>query len=274
MTGAAFGQASVIAIYRYPVKSMLGEELMTAVVTDRGVCGDRAYALVDVETGMVASAKNPRRWPDMFEFRAGFAEPADRPGSLPAARIAFPEGTSVTTGDPGLERNLSARFGRRVRLAGSAPHVARAENYSPDYEWLEQPDQVSEFSLPPGTFFDCASVHLITTATLNRLRALAPQGRFEVPRFRPNFVIEVPAEAQGFVENEWIGRTLSIGSEVCLRVEQPCPRCVMTTLSQGDLPKDPTILRTAVKHNEGNVGVYASVVQGGRVQRGDAVSMR
>jgi uncharacterized protein YcbX len=252
---------------------MIGEELTAAVVTERGVSGDRAYALVDAETGIVVSAKNPRKWPTMFEFRAAFDEPAEEPACLPSARITFPDGTSVATGDPSLEDKLSAHFGRPVRLAAVAPAAARSENYSPDYEWLEQPNQVFEFSLPPGMFFDCAPVHLITTATLDRLRALAPQRHFDVPRFRPNFVIQVPAGAEGFVEEGWIGRTLSLGKEVRLRVEQPCQRCVMTTLSQGDLSKDPIILRTAVKHNHGNIGVYASVIEGGRVCRGDGVAV-
>lgn len=97
--------------------------------------------------------------------------------------------------------------------------------------------------MPSGTFFDLAPVHLVTTATINRLRELAPQSRFEVRRFRPNLVVESPTGASGFVENDWIGRTLAIGDEVRLNITGPCPRCVMTTLAQGDLPKDPGILR-------------------------------
>ncbi len=127
--------------------------------------------------------------------------------------------------------------------------------------------------MPSGTFFDLAPVHLVTTATINRLRELAPQSRFEVRRFRPNLVVESPTGASGFVENDWIGRTLAIGDEVRLNITGPCPRCVMTTLAQGDLPKDPGILRAAVLHNQGNVGVYASVVRGGRIKRGDPVEL-
>src|SRR5262249_32935390 len=129
-----------------------------------------------------------------------------------------------------------------------------------------------EFPLPPGTFFDGASVHLVTTATLDRLRALAPASRLEVPRFRPNFVIEVTDGSDGFVEDRWIGRSLALG-DALLKIDRPCPRCVMTTLSQGSLPKDPNVLRVAVQENGGNVGVYASVVRGGRVRRGDTVGL-
>jgi uncharacterized protein YcbX len=132
---------------------------------------------------------------------------------------------------------------------------------------------VTEWELPVGTFFDLAVVHLLTTATIDRLGALYPEGRFEVRRFRPNIVVSTGPDAQGFVENDWIDRTVMIGDEVRLRVTGGCPRCVMTTLPQGDLPRDPGILRTAAQHNQADVGVYADVIAGGAVRRGDAVTL-
>jgi uncharacterized protein YcbX len=139
---------------------------------------------------------------------------------------------------------------------------------------LDYRDTVTDFDLPEGTFFDAAVVHLLTTATLDRLRELNPQGRFEVRRFRPNVVVEPADGAKDFVENAWIGRTVAIGDAVRLSITGPCPRCVMTTLSQGDLPKDPGILRTAAQHNQANVGLYASVLRGGQVRRGDAIRLQ
>src|SRR5207249_1822365 len=124
-----------------------------------------------------------------------------------------------------------------------------------------------------GTFFDCATILLLTTATLNRLRDFYPQGRFEVQRFRPNIVVEPVATAPSFVENAWIGQTLAIGDEVRLRITGPCGRCVMTTLAQGDLPKDSEILRTAVQHNQGQVGVYAAVERVGTIRCDDRVRL-
>jgi uncharacterized protein YcbX len=124
-----------------------------------------------------------------------------------------------------------------------------------------------------GTFFDLATVHLLTTATLDRLRELYPRGRFEARRFRPNVVVACAPGQEGFVEQGWVGRTLELGDEVRLRVTGPCPRCVMTTLSQVDLPKDPGILRAAVQHSQGHVGVYASVLRGGTLRRGDPVRL-
>ncbi|MGE5756642.1 MAG: MOSC domain-containing protein [Planctomycetaceae bacterium] len=270
-TTHAVHRGSVVALWRYPVKSMIGEELNASDVTERGLLGDRAYALVDAETGMVVSAKNPRKWGNMFDFRAAFVAPPRDPGSLPPARITFPDGAQVTTDQADVDRRLSASMGRPVRLAASVPDAPILEGYWPEHEWLPNPDQVFEVAMPSGTFFDLAVVHLITTATLDRLRDLAPKSRFEVRRFRPNLVIKVSDGAEGFVEDEWIGRTLSLGGEVQLRITQPCPRSVMTPLSQGDLPKDPAILRAAVQHNQGYVGVYASVLRGGRVLRGDEV---
>jgi uncharacterized protein len=262
----------VVAIWRYPVKSMIGEELNATEVTERGLLGDRAYALVDAETDRVVSAKNPRRWPNLFDFRASYVAPLHDARSLPPVRITLPDGEMLTTDQADVEPRLSAAVGRPVRLARSAVEGATAEGYWPDHDWLAQRDKVFEFPLPPGTFFDGAAVHLVTTAPLDRLRTRAPASRFEVPRFRPNFVVEVTDGSDGFVEDRWIRRTLALG-DVLLRVDGPFPRCVMTTLGQGSLPKDPGVLRTAVQENEGNVGVYATVVRSGRVRRGDIVGL-
>ncbi len=165
------------------------------------------------------------------------------------------------------------RLNRPVHLTASVPSSATAEGHWPGYNWLEQPSTDFEFELPSGTFFDCAPIHVVTTATLNRLAALSPSSRFEIARFRPNFVIDCPESSEGFIENDWVGRTMAIGSEVRMLVVRPAQRCVMTTLSQGELPKDPEVLRTIVQNNRGNVGVYATVVRGGIVRRGDGVAL-
>jgi MOSC domain-containing protein len=138
---------------------------------------------------------------------------------------------------------------------------------------LDYRDTVTDFEMSAGTFFDIGVVHLLSTAALDRLRALYPQGCFEARRFRPNIVISTPREDQGFVENDWVGGTVTVGGDVRLAITEPCPRCVMITLPQGDLPKDSGILRTAAQHNRVNVGVYASVLSGGTIRRGDAVAL-
>ena len=102
---------------------------------------------------------------------------------------------------------------------------------------------------------------------------LSPGGRFEVRRFRPNIVMAPVSSETGFLEDGWVGREVAIGDEVRLTITAPCPRCVMTTLPQGDLPRDPGILRAAAKHNGTNVGVYAAVLRAGTIRRGDPVHL-
>jgi uncharacterized protein len=264
---------SVVSLWRYPVKSMMGEELNASELTERGLLGDRAHALVDNSDGKVATAKNPRKWPRLFDFRATFVEPPLADVRLPPIRIALPDGTTADSDRDDLNEILSKALNRDVTFDAAQRGVANAEEYWPDMEGLDHRDTVTEFALPEGTFFDCATVHLMTTATLDRLRELYPQGRFEIRRFRPNIVVQpIPGE-KGFVENAWIGRALVIGDTVRLNVTGPCPRCVMTTLPQADLPPDPGILRTAAQHNQAHVGVYGAVLRGGTIRRGDRVRL-
>jgi len=238
------------------------------------VLGDRAYALVDGSDGKIASAKNPRKWPTLFDFRAVLA---DAPGivvKMPPVRITLPDGTIVNSEQPDIYQILSMALHREVTLSAQPERrAATAEEYWPDMEGLDHRKTGTDFGLPEGTFFDCAVAHLMTTATLDRLRVLYPQGRFEVRRFRPNIVVETGTGEKDFVEDAWIGHILAIGDAVRLSITGPCPRCVMTTLPQGDLPADTGILRTAARHNRAKVGVYASVLQGGRIRRGDSVRL-
>ncbi len=258
---------------------MMGEELNATEITDSGLLGDRAYALLDSSDTKIASAKNPRKWPQLFDFRAAFVDAPRIGAHLPPVRITVPDGTMLSSTQSDLNHLLSGVLNREVTLATAASSQreviksAKAEEYWPDMEGLDYRDTVTDFDLPEGTFFDCAVVHVLTTATIDQLRELYPQGRFEVRRFRPNVVLQTVDSAKDFVENGWIGHTLAIGDEVRLSITGPCPRCVMTTLAQGDLPKDPGILRTAAQHNQVNVGVYAAVVRGGTVHRGDAVRL-
>jgi uncharacterized protein len=283
MMGSAQASGSVVALQRYPVKSMMGEALNAVEVNEVGLLCDRAYAIVDSSDGKVASAKNPRKWPDLFHFRADFVD-SPQPGSkVPPVRITLPDGTLVTSDQADISQILSRVLSRTVTFdvvsrgrqeRGSRPgSIAKAEEYWTDIEGLDHRDTVTDFALPKGTFFDTAVVHVLTTATLDRLREEYPQGCFEARRFRPNIVVQTKIGEKGFVENAWIGKVLAIGDTVRLSVTSPCPRCVMTTLPQGDLPKDVGILRAAAQHNKANVGVYASVLQGGKVSRGDSAGL-
>lgn len=274
MTSTREPLGSVVSLWRYPVKSMMGEELNATDVSKSGLLGDRAYALVDSSDGKVASAKNPRKWPQLFDFRASFVETPRSGSKVPPVRITLPDGTIVNSDQRGVHQIVSKALNREVTLRASSDRLtATAEEYWPDVEGLKHRDTTTDFGLPAGTFFDCAFVHLLTTATLDRLRMLYPQGRFEVRRFRPNIVVVTKNAEKDFLENAWIGQALAIGDSLRLSITAPCARCVMTTLAQADLPNDSGILRTAAQHNQANVGVYATVLQGGMVRRGDSLTL-
>src|SRR5215471_14012105 len=278
-------EGSVLSALRYPVKSMMGEELTVADVTAGGLIGDRAYALIDNTTGKAASAKNPRKWARLFDCHASFIEPPRKGHPMPPVWIMLPDGSNITSDQPNANAVLSRFFEREVTLTKTAPDSPSLEEYWPDIDGLAHRETVTDESIalsaPKGSFFDYAVAHVITTNTLNRLRELYPQGRFEARRFRPNIIVAVGKGEPDFVENEWVGRTIEIGESLVLKITNPCPRCVMTTLPQADLPQDHGILRTAAQHNQPyvpalgsampSVGVYANVARAGTVRRGDSV---
>lgn len=278
---------SLVSIRRHPVKSMMGEEVDRCDLTEQGLLGDRTFALIDTSDGKVVSAKNPRKWAGLFEFRASFAEPPRAGENLPAVRITMPDGTEVLSSDESAHAALSKVLGREVRLNSRErgnegivettlpnPSMPSLEEFWPeDVAGLAHSGVVTDEAMPKGTFFDLATVHLLTTSTLEKLQQLYPEGTFDVRRFRPNLLVQTPDDQAGFVENDWIGKKIQIGGEVQLEITGPCPRCVMTTLAQGDLSKDTGILRTAAQYNGTNVGVYASVVSGGEVRQGDPIQV-
>jgi len=271
MANAASVVGSVISLWRYPVKSMMGEELDATEISEQGIVGDRAYALIDSATGKVASAKNPRKWSKLFDFHAAFVD-SPTTTHIPSVEITLPDSTTLLSDQENINELLSSVLGREVTLASTAPSQPVLEEYWLDMEGLPHRETVTDENIPAGTFFDLATVHLLTTATIERLQQLNSSGRFEMQRFRPNIAVASTTN-NNFTENDWIDRTVAIGEEVQIKITGFCPRCVMTTLPQGDLPNDPSILKTALQHNNGNAGVYASVVQGGTIRCGDLIQI-
>ncbi len=261
----------VVALWRYPIKSMLGEEVPVASIAQGSLLGDRAFALLERKTGLVASAKHPQRWARLLACQATFVTPPAVGQALPPVRVTLPDGTSLLSEQHDFTRLLSQALGRQVLLSRATLSSPRFAQVWPALEGLASQPRVTEEVMPPFTFFDLAPLHLLTTATLARLAGLYPQGRFDVRRFRPNLVIEPAGEEPDFVEHTWIGQILAIGQEVRLQITGACPRCVMATLPQGDLPADLGILRTAAQHTQAGVGVYASVLHGGTIRQGDAL---
>lgn len=262
------GTARVVELWRYPVKSMGGERCANVDVDERGIIGDRSYALVDTLTGKVASAKNPRLWPTLLRFRARYLEPPGRNGHTAPVEITLPTGALRSSVDESIDADLSTGLGRAVRLSANAPAGPTLEEYWPDLEELPHRDEVTEEAMPPHTFFDCATVHVLTTNTLDALRARYPAGNFGAGRFRPNVLLS--AEAGEFIEDAWIGGRVKIG-EVVLRVTGPAPRCVMTTLEHQGLAPDIGVLRAAAQHHNAHVGIYCEVERGGAIAAGDAL---
>jgi uncharacterized protein len=160
----------VVSLWRYPVKSMLGEELNSSYVTEGGFAGDRAYAVVDQKTGKVASAKNPRKWGRLFDFRSVFIDPPEMVENIPPVRITFPDGTHTFSDHEGIDYNLSKVLGQDVRLMTAQLDKPSLEEYWPDIDGLAQREKVTDENIPPRTFFDIAVIHLLTTSTIDRLR--------------------------------------------------------------------------------------------------------
>jgi uncharacterized protein len=270
---------TVVSLWRYPVKSMMGEELNSSYVTERGLIGDRTYAVIDKQTGKVASAKNPRKWGKLFDFRSMFVDsPNDDVNNILPVRITFPDGSNIFSDrkEDDMDSSLSEVFDREVKLMKASDFEEPSyEEYWPDIDGLARRDQVTDEAMPSKTFFDIAVIHILTTSTINRLRELYPEGRFEVRRFRPNIVVESVSKEKknDFIENSWVGKKMTIGEDIVLNITAPCTRCVMITLPQGDLPQDLGILSTVARYNQVHVGVYASVERGGIIHRGDIVQI-
>jgi uncharacterized protein len=287
----------VEALWRFPVKSMLGEELAEVDLVKDGVVGDRAYAVQDRATGKVASAKHPKLWPNLLGCRAEFVEPPHPGEDLPPVRIELADGNSVMSDAVDVDAALSRFFGRDVELASAAQDGYTIDQYHPDEENYDPEghrDEVVEARLgaaffnerglpsavPKGSFFDLFPFSVLTTSSLDELSELEPQSRFDARRFRMNVIIDTPG--RGFVENEWVGRTLAIGDDVRLDVALPDPRfCVIPSLPQAELPRDPRILKALAQHNRIDVagslypcaGVYAVAKARGTIRKGDRVSL-
>jgi hypothetical protein len=271
-------------LWRYPVKSMQGEVLASAVLTDHGVLGDRGWATRDERRGGIRGAK---KISSLMRCAARYVEEPSAPRPVPHAELTLPGGESVRTDDPSVHERLSAALDHPVTLFPLQPpealdHYRRGAPDSDDLleelrgmfgreadeplpDFAAFPPELLEYESLPGTYFDAYALLLVTRQTLATLHA-------DVRRFRPNIVVDVP-EGDGYPERAWIGRRLRIGDEVELQVEMGCPRCVMITLPFADLPQDRALLRRVVREAGQDVGVYATVVRGGTIRDGDTVTV-
>lgn len=275
---------TVAALRRFPVKSMLGESLEHCAVTSRGLDGDRAFALVDVETGKVATAKRPHLWRGLLAFSVEHR--AD------GVRIVLPGGAAVEADEPDVDARLSAAIGRPVTLSRIRAPGAEVERAVPDEVVAKGYDSADVAAVPltiaqaapDGGFFDYAPVSVLTTSSLAHIaEAAAPKDRVALERYRPNIVVETPGLAP-FAENDWQGRRLRIGDALELALDIPTPRCAIPMLAYADEPAATGAVAAVNKLNripipllgEGLfpcLGIFATVAAAGEVRVGDPVRL-
>ena len=281
-------KASISALYRYPVKSMGGDNLDNTALTKNGIPGDRCWTVKDEERGGI---KGGKRFPQLMDMHAVLEHEPDALTLSPPVAITLPDQSRTHSTDPNVNQALSAAIGSPVSLwpllsADQLEHYRRPpnpENFDQmayfralfartDDEPLPDlsafPEELFIYESSPGTYFDAFPLLIMTTASLNAMTAATAESNFDVRRFRPNIILDT--DADGFVENSWVGKRLQLGSAI-LQINAICPRCVMTTHGFADLPKDPRVMRHLVQQNEGNLGVYASIEQSGNIKLGDQV---
>lgn len=247
----------VSALWRYPVKSLRGESLAEATVTESGLLGDRVWALREMQRGGIMSA---RTWAAMLRLGAAYDGEAGGGGRV---RIELPDGRSIFAESDDASAILSELFQREIRLERIRTERLTAE----ELEAITRGD-----AFPPRRdFFDEDVLHVIASGTLAYLRTLRPHSDFDPRRFRANIYVDTGDEADGFIEDRWLGGVLEVGAGVRIVGMSPSIRCAMTTHPQSELRHDPAILRTAWQHHQAYVGVFASVGAGGRVRVGDPV---
>jgi uncharacterized protein YcbX len=246
----------VAGLWRHPVKSMQGEALDEATLTTAGLSGDRAWAVVDPATGEALSAKREARLLLASARTAGTT-----------VVVTLPDGSEAAAGDPDLDAAVSAWLGRPLEVRTADP--ARPTTFAVPASTSEAAPLV-QVPNPPGTFFDLAPLHLLSTASVAAMVPHHPDGRWDVARFRPTVL--VAASGAGFVEDGWLGSTLAVG-DARARVVRPTSRCTMVTKAQPGLPRDLAIATAVNAHHHADLGVYAWVDAPGTVAVGDPVTL-
>ncbi|MEI8237945.1 MAG: MOSC domain-containing protein [Actinomycetota bacterium] len=271
----------VDALWQYPVKTMMGIEVPSVDLASVGIIGDRTWAVRDLERGTIA---NSRSHGGLMQYAAVPAGPA-------AATIVFPDGTTIRTDDPAIHERLSNAMQTPVALQSLASaddlDFYRHPPADPALDLMEYlrtifgregdeplPDfskfapEVMEYETPPGTFYDCYPLMLMTTSALRSIQTALPDSVIDVRRFRPSIVVDT-GDLDGHPEFEWTGRHFAIGTAV-IEVKNDCPRCASLTKELApDIPADRAILRHVVRDLGQAVGVYCTVVTPGTIAVGD-----
>ena len=283
-------KATISNLFRYPVKSMGGHKLDRINLTDLGIPGDRAWTLKDEERG---SIKGGKRFPGLMSMQARFMAEPDSSNISPEVQITLEDGTVVSSHDPQINQILTDAIGSPVSIwpllpkeqldhyrrlppePGTDMEQALRQTFArtddeplPDLHLF--PKELIEFESPPGTYFDSYPLLLLSRSSLATMQATTSSSVFDIRRFRPNILLDI--DQSGFPEDAWSGQEARLGG-ARLKFEIACPRCVMATHGFADLPRDPVIMRKLVSENEGNLGIYASVIEAGEIAVGDQLEL-
>ena len=256
--GSVTASLHVAELWRYPVKSLLGERLPTLRLVEDGVEGDRTWGIRDHHDGRILTA---RREPRLL-FASSRLEARDLPV------ITLPDGQELAGTGPVTDAALSAWLEKPVALvAASEGDAARAEYFA---DSTDDASQAIEWTMPKGRFVDAFPVLVITTAGLRSGAVAYPAGIWDVRRFRPNILIQLDGE--GWLEDAWAERQLIVGSAQ-LFPRRRCTRCTMVNRSQPGLDRDVNIYKTLHRTHRGEAGMWTQVLQPGSISEGDAVEV-
>jgi MOSC domain-containing protein len=257
--GVGVQRATVVELWRYPVKSMQGERLLEASIEMDGLVGDRRWAVRDEQTGRVLTG---RREPRLLEAAATFGDDGGAP------TIVLPDGARLEGDGAATDGVLSDWLARPVRLVPATDVGDRAEFFA---DPTDDASAAIEWAMPPGRFVDAMPLLMLTTASLRAGALLYRDGAWDVRRFRPNLLLD--AVGDGWVEDAWCGRVARVGAVVEVVPRQPCVRCTMVTRPQAGLARDLDVYRTLARHHDGNLGVWTSVATPGTIAAGDSVDV-
>ncbi|MGJ8670498.1 MAG: MOSC N-terminal beta barrel domain-containing protein [Oceanococcus sp.] len=282
-------------IWRYPVKSMVGERVKAAHIESAGFADDRTWAVRDEE---ISEFVTGRKVPKLMMLKARYlSEPSGGFGPAAQSRveIEFPDGRCITSDDPYAAAILSMYTGKHLSLWQrpaardktpfrlSKPMSSNEIRYvlgmkpddpDPDFSWfsLKVLATLSKYATPPGVLYDVYPLHFITTAALDTMNQHYPEGNFCAQRYRPSFVIETPPELRGIAENNWTGRDLRIGDAI-IRCNHPTIRCSMPGAAQPGIAHDPKVPLAVMQHAGQHLGAYASPRNSAQIQVGDSVEL-
>jgi uncharacterized protein YcbX len=275
-------------LWRYPVKGMAGESIQQCLLTEKGLLGDRIWAVKDTARQEIQSCKfRPELLRCVAQFKHSLKTELGE-----HVEITLPSGDVINSIDPIINDALTQLTGHEstLEVQRSLDDLDFYRRHKKDEStWLEElkatfereegealpdldnlPQSAQDFVAVPGTFFLVSSLHFITTATLNHLKQISPDSDWAIERFRPNVVIETEPSFEGLVEQEWINHQLSING-IKIECNGSTPRCGAITKPQQGIESDNRILRTVVKKADQNVGVYGEAHDIGMLAVGDDV---